>query len=125
MIPSFFLVLDKFPLTANGKVDRRALPEPDVNILNVERYVAPRTPTEKLLCGIWAEVLGVPRVGIYDNFFDLGGHSLTAIQIAGRLHAATNKEIALHTLFERPVLADFCCAVDRDVRQSQRAAASA
>src|SRR5690606_35538713 len=83
MVPSAFVVLDKFPLTAHGKVDRRALPAPETQASLED--VAPRTPLEETLCEVWAEVLPVSRVGVYDNFFDLGGDSILSIQVVSRL----------------------------------------
>src|SRR5208337_2668020 len=81
MVPAVFVLLEAFPLTANGKVDRHALPTPDGQRPELdEAFVAGRTPTEELLAEIWAQVLGVERVGIYDDFFQLGGHSLLATQ---------------------------------------------
>jgi len=86
MVPSAFVGLDGFPLTPNGKVDRRALPAPDkVRPQMEEAFVAPRTPTEELLAGIWAEILDVEQVGVKDNFFELGGHSLLSLQVIVRL----------------------------------------
>ncbi|WP_460860589.1 condensation domain-containing protein, partial [Rheinheimera gaetbuli] len=82
-----YVVLETLPLTANGKVDRKTLPEPDGASLQAE-YVAPRTETETLLCRIWQEVLGVERIGIHDNFFALGGHSLLLMQVISRLQKA-------------------------------------
>jgi amino acid adenylation domain-containing protein/non-ribosomal peptide synthase protein (TIGR01720 family) len=87
MIPSAFVMLESIPLTPNGKVDRRALPVPDRSGLE-EGYVMPRTPAEKLLAGIWAEVLGLNQVGIHDNFFELGGDSILSIQIIARARKA-------------------------------------
>jgi hypothetical protein len=82
MIPSNFALLDELPLTPSGKVDRRALPAPDQNGLQLANvYQPPRTPTEETLVTIWGKVLKVEKVGIYDNFFDLGGHSLLATQV--------------------------------------------
>jgi amino acid adenylation domain-containing protein len=81
MVPSAFVVLDALPLTRNGKVDRRALPEPDGGSLRRAAYVAPRDETEALLCRIWSEALGVERVGVDDNFFELGGDSLLSIKV--------------------------------------------
>ena len=75
MVPTAWVVLDAFPLTSNGKVDRRSLPEPEVDSAE---YVAPQTETEKVLCDIWQDVLGIEQVGINDNFFRLGGHSILA-----------------------------------------------
>ncbi|GCB44678.1 non-ribosomal peptide synthetase [Streptomyces sp. NL15-2K] len=86
MVPSVFVVLEALPLTANGKVDRRALPVPEFD--SGQEYVAPRTPVEERLAGIWAEVLGIERVGIRDSFFDLGGDSILSIQVVSRARRA-------------------------------------
>ncbi len=85
MVPAVFVRLERLPLTANGKVDRRALPEPDEARTAGEEYEAPRTPAEEALAGLWAGLLGVERVGIHDNFFALGGHSLLATQLVSRV----------------------------------------
>jgi amino acid adenylation domain-containing protein len=99
MIPGVFVALPAMPVSPNGKVDRKALPAPDRAALEVA-YVAPRTCTEEVLTGIWAQVLGVERVGIHDNFFELGGHSLLATQIASRVLEALHVELPLRDLFE-------------------------
>ena len=107
MVPSSFVFLDSLPLTANGKIDRKALPEPDQRRPELEEvYVAPRTPVEELLAEIWAEVLKLDKVGIDDNFFDLGGHSLLATQAISRICQALKVEIPLRALFERPTVAE-------------------
>ncbi|MGJ0532391.1 MAG: amino acid adenylation domain-containing protein [Methylocystis sp.] len=85
MIPSAFVFLEALPLTSNGKVDRKALPAPDLDAQAAHAYVAPRTPTESALCRIWADVLGVERVGVNDNFFELGGHSLLAMTLIEKM----------------------------------------
>ena len=98
MIPSFFVPLDKLPLSASNKVDRRALPAPDLSEL-ADEYVAPRTPTEEILADIWSNVLGLERVGVFDNFFQLGGHSLLITQIISRVREAFRVEVSLKVFF--------------------------
>jgi amino acid adenylation domain-containing protein len=106
MVPSTFVVLDSLPLTPNGKVNRRNLPAPDeATSLTVEKaFVAPRTPTESALAQIWAEVLHLERVGIGDNFFDLGGDSLLAIRLIDRIGKQFQRELPLSTLFLAPTI---------------------
>jgi amino acid adenylation domain-containing protein len=105
MVPTQFVTLDAFPLTPNGKTDRRALPAFDVKTPETyEDYAAPRTPIEELLVGIWSEVLDVSLVGIRDNFFDLGGHSLRATQIASRVSDAFQIALPIRLLFESPTI---------------------
>ncbi|MFG2094577.1 non-ribosomal peptide synthase/polyketide synthase [Streptomyces sp. NPDC048612] len=100
MVPAVFVPLDRIPRTSSGKTDRRALPEPPAGPDTATRYVAPRTDTETCLAGIWAEVLGVPRVGVEDNFFALGGDSILSIQIVSRARRAglglTSKDVFRH-----------------------------
>ncbi len=106
MIPQMFVTLAAMPLTANGKVDRRALPAPDQHAQQSEHdYVAPRTPEEELLAAIWADVLGVEPISIHDNFFERGGHSLLATQVIVRIREAFQVELPVRVLFEMPVLA--------------------
>ena len=106
MVPSAFLTLDALPLTPNGKVDRKALPEPDQTRLALDReYVAPRTPVEKILAEIWSDVLGVEKVGLNDNFFDLGGHSLLMAVLISQVREAFDLEIPISSLFEAPTVA--------------------
>jgi amino acid adenylation domain-containing protein len=108
MIPSVFVFLDSLPLTANRKVDRKALPEPNQARPDLEAtFVSPRTPAEDVVAQIWSEVLAVKHVGIHDNFFDLGGHSLLAMQLIWRLRKAFDVEMPLRILFENPTVAEF------------------
>ena len=88
MVPSAFVLLDGLPLSPNGKLDRRALPAPDFGAVAAAGYVAPRTEVERVLAGIWGEVLGVERVGVEDNFFSLGGDSILSIQVVSRARRA-------------------------------------
>ena len=106
MVPSAFVFLDAFPLTPNGKLDRKALPRPDWKPADSdESYVAPRTPTEAVLAGIWCEVLKLKQVGVHDNFFELGGHSLLATQVISRVRYAFEVELPLRSIFESPTVA--------------------
>lgn len=106
MVPFAYVMLESLPLTPNGKVDRRALPAPNTLGFDIkEDYVAPRTPVEEVLVGIWTKVLGRKQVGVYDNFFDLGGHSLLATQLSSRIRDALQVELSVRNLFEAPTVA--------------------
>ena len=104
MIPSAFVELEQFPLTPNGKVDRRALPKPEGRDLGMADYVAPRTPLEQQLAEIWIEVLKLERVGIHDNFFELGGHSLLAIELLAEIETRTGLRLPLNQLLSTPTI---------------------
>jgi acyl-coenzyme A synthetase/AMP-(fatty) acid ligase len=116
MVPSAFVLLDKLPLTANGKVDRRALPIPDKSREAAEAFVAPRNAAEELVAGIWSQVLDIKQIGVHDNFFNLGGHSLLATQVVSRIRSAFQLELdqlPLRQLFETPTVAGLVDALAR------------
>ncbi|HEX6292026.1 MAG TPA: amino acid adenylation domain-containing protein [Herpetosiphonaceae bacterium] len=113
MIPSAFVFLEALPKTPSGKIDRRALPAPERQAELTAGYVAPRTETELILAGLWAEVLGVERVSAHDNFFELGGHSLLATQIASRVRDAFQVELPLRTLFASPTVGSLAEWIDQ------------
>ncbi|WP_369345680.1 non-ribosomal peptide synthetase [Caldalkalibacillus mannanilyticus] len=104
MIPAYFVQMEQMPLTPNGKVDRKQLPAPDGGIHTRAEFVAPRTAEEEKLAQIWKEVLEVQTVGVKDNFFDLGGHSLKLMQLVHKIRSETEVEMPLNKLFEKPSL---------------------
>ncbi|MCP4660532.1 MAG: amino acid adenylation domain-containing protein, partial [bacterium] len=111
MVPSTFVFLEALPLTPTGKVDRRALPAAEWGRDEKTAFVAPRTPVEELLAGIWAELLGVPEVGVDDDFFGLGGHSLLATQLVSRVRDVFRVELPLRAVFESPRVAVMAAAL--------------
>lgn len=113
MIPSAFVLMDKFPLTSNGKIDRKALPTiARENIQPARDFVRPHTETEKGLAAVWAELLKVENIGINDDFFDLGGHSLLAIKSVSRIRDVFEVDLQIRNLFERPTLAGLAEVID-------------
>ena len=116
-IPSLFVKLEAMPLTPNGKVDRKALPDPDLASMDTGvPFVAPRTETEQTLAEIWQEFLGLEKVGILHNFFELGGHSLIATQLVSRIREVFNVEIAIRNLFETPTIEKLAQTIDSATR---------
>lgn len=119
MIPAQFYRLEEFPVTSQGKLDRRALPKIAADAVGPVRvYAPPQTPEEKTLAGIWEEILGIERVGRDDDFFDLGGHSLLATQIISRIQQLFRVELTLRTLFHEPTVRGLAQAI---VREKQKA----
>jgi amino acid adenylation domain-containing protein len=113
MVPTALVDLDALPLTAHGKIDRKALPEPDSDRPELDQpLVAPRTPTEEEVARIWREVLRVEKLGIHDNFFELGGHSLLATQVICRINGAFPIKLQLRRIFETPTVAGLAQAID-------------
>ncbi|MFE2499953.1 amino acid adenylation domain-containing protein, partial [Streptomyces scopuliridis] len=119
MVPSAFVVLDELPLTVNGKVDRRALPAPDVEV--AAEYVAPRTDVERVLCQVWAEVLGTESVGVHDDFFARGGDSITGLKVVTRVQKALGCELSTRTVFDHPTVSAMAEAVARAAQTSDHA----
>jgi hypothetical protein len=113
MVPALFVPVERWPLTPNGKVDRGALPDPFAGARRAPADEGPpATPTERLIADVWTRLLGVPRVGVADRFFDLGGHSLLAMRAAGEISARTGRAIEPRLLFMRTLgqLAEACDA---------------
>lgn len=113
MVPGRFVILERLPLNANGKLDRRALPEPEAERPEIgAAYIAPETPLQETIAALWREVLGLERVGIDDNFFDLGGHSLLLMEVGTELRRRLGKEIPIIRLFRHPTIGALAAAFD-------------
>ncbi|MGW6213145.1 phosphopantetheine-binding protein [Streptomyces sp. NPDC055109] len=112
MIPAGFVLLERLPLTANGKVDRAALPVPDGRRPDLgTSYTAPRNTVERHITAVWTELLGIERVGVHDNFFQLGGHSLLATQVASRLRKALRVDVPVRAVFDHPTPAELAQSI--------------
>jgi len=119
MLPGAFVVLNEFPLTANGKIDRNKLPEPDrSDLIARSEFASPQTPTEEILARLWGEVLGLKQVGRSDNFFELGGHSLLATRLVARIRDTFKIDLSLRRLFERPTLSSVADFIDHPYGQT-------
>lgn len=114
MLPSAFVQMEALPLTPNGKCDRHALPAPDASVNLATRFVAPRTPTEKILADIWAKVLRLAQVSIYNNFFELGGDSIVSIQVIAQAHQA-GLQLTLKQLFQHQTIAELASVLDTTI----------
>jgi amino acid adenylation domain-containing protein/FkbM family methyltransferase len=126
MIPSAIMMIDEIPLTANGKIDRRALPAPEQTTLeNSQRYVGPRNLLEYQLIGIWEEILDQKGIGVRDDFFNLGGHSLLATQVVSRVRDAFQIELSVRKLFEAPTIATLATAIEQAIKAGERLQAPA
>ncbi|BAY10175.1 non-ribosomal peptide synthetase [Calothrix sp. NIES-2098] len=121
MIPSAFVMLEKFPLTANGKIDIHALPEPETIQLSETNISLNLTPVQEILVGIWADILGIEEVGIDANFFEIGGHSLLATQVVSRIRKTLELDISLQSLFEFPTIAELA----KNIQQASDRSAAA
>jgi amino acid adenylation domain-containing protein len=112
MVPSFYVTLDCLPMTPNGKIDRRSLPPIEREHLpRKAEYIAPRTPTEETLAGIWMEIFGIDRVGVRDNFFDMGGHSLSVVRLLARVGEATGCNVPLAAFFGSPTIEELALLI--------------
>jgi acyl carrier protein len=119
MVPSAFVFLNAMPLTPNGKIDRRALAAPDWSGQGLEQsFVAPGNPLEETIAQIWADVLNQEKVGIHDNFFDLGGHSLKATQVVSRVREVLRMDLSVRVLFEAPTVAELALRIGRSMPQA-------
>jgi amino acid adenylation domain-containing protein len=126
MIPSAFSLMESFPLTPNGKVDRRALPEPDLSFAAARHsFVAPRTHIEERLRELWTEVLAIGKLGVDDNFFELGGHSLIATRLLSRMRDAFRIELPLRSIFDHPTIAGLARVVEEAQDRTQSVQAPA
>ena len=117
MVPWAFQVLDEFPLLPSGKVDLGALPSPEILSGPLEGLILPRTPIEEMLAGIWIEILGVDQLGIHDNFFERGGHSLSAAQVTARVNDAFQVEFSVDSVFRYPTMADLGRIIETRLRE--------
>ena len=125
MVPTYFVRLEEIPLLPNGKVNLRAFPAPGASgLANTAAYVGPETETEHLVAGVWGEVLGLEKVGVLDNFFDIGGNSLKIIRVSSRLKEELKREIPVMKIFEYPTVREFSRYLQAGKREDQSSAVS-
>ncbi len=120
MIPSAFMLLSELPLSPNGKVNRRALPKPEhISRDSNASFVGPRTPEEEIIVAIWSQVLGIEKIDVHDNFFDLGGHSLRATQVISRIRELFHVELPLMRIFSSPTVESLAASIAEAAREQQ------
>jgi amino acid adenylation domain-containing protein len=124
MIPSAFILLDELPLTFSGKLDRNALPAPDWSEAASSEYVAPSTPTEEILTKIWQDLLGIEKIGVHDDFFQLGGHSIIAMKLASRIVAVMDTQVAVGAVFATPTVSGLAKALEDGTQAGNPATAA-
>ena len=118
MVPSAFVILDRFPLTPNGKVDRKALPRPDAHQSNASEIALMLTETQKALSDIWRHALGLEGVGLHDNFFELGGHSLLAVRVIAEINKTLNMRVSVPQFFQNPTIDELAISLESEGRLS-------
>lgn len=118
MIPSSLVVLDQLPLSPNGKLDRKALPDPDAAPDTQRQTVAPRTEIERELVEIWQDLLGIPNIGIHDNFFEYGGHSLLVMQMLFRIRSEFDEQLSVHSIFNAPTVAQLARTLSKKIEKN-------
>ncbi|HTK48052.1 MAG TPA: phosphopantetheine-binding protein, partial [Gemmatimonadaceae bacterium] len=121
MVPAAVVLLERLPLTANGKLDRAALPAPDADATGGPSRIAPRTETEATIARIWRDVLKKDEIGVTESFLDLGGHSLLAIRVLGRISKELGVRLALRALFETPTVEAVSAVIDRELAERRSA----
>lgn len=122
MVPSHFVVLDKFPLTSSGKVDRKALPAPVLGEIDESSFALPENPIEEQLVAVWRDILGLEKVGVTNDFFELGGHSLLGTQMFARVKSLFGINIGLRKLFEAPTIRQLAAIIDHETRSGNQQA---
>ncbi len=118
MVPSSFVVLPELPLLPNGKLDRKSLPAPETRTETAGEFAAPVTDVQKQVAQIWQRVLGIERIGLRDNFFEIGGDSLMGLRVVNRLREALNEHVSLVVIFEAPTVERLCEVLERNYAEA-------